>query len=193
MTKKRPKLSMTTPADEFSEYYWLKEELINFCREYNIPSNGSKSEISLRIYNFLKVGTIKVETTNKKTTSNFNWAKAELSVDTIITDNYKNTQNVRNFFVAHIGDKFKFNVSFMSWMKENTGKTLKDAIDQWKLIDLEIKSGKKTTISPQFEYNQYIRDFFIDNPDAILSDAIRCWKKKKSKPGKNKYEQNDLF
>ncbi|MGN1231999.1 MAG: hypothetical protein ACI4UJ_00950 [Candidatus Cryptobacteroides sp.] len=46
-------------------------------------------------------------------------------------------------------------------------------------------------IKPQFEYNQYIRDFFADNKGATLKDAIRCWHWKKIQPGTHRYETTD--
>jgi hypothetical protein len=58
------------------------------------------------------------------------------------------------------------------------------------LID---KKNNKTKIGKQFEYNTYIRDFFNDNKDKTLDDAIKCWKYKKSLKGHNKYEKNDLI
>lgn len=49
-----------------------------------------------------------------------------------------------------------------------------------------------TTIDRQFEYNTYIRDFFADNQDKSLEDAIKCWKYKKLLQGHNRYERSDL-
>ena len=57
---------------------------------------------------------------------------------------------------------------------------------------LEDKKKNKTTIDKQFEYNTYIRDFFNDNKDKSLEQAIKCWKYKKSLKGHNKYEKDDL-
>ena len=48
------------------------------------------------------------------------------------------------------------------------------------------------TIGKQFEYNTYIRDFFADNPQRTLKDAVACWKYKKSLQGHNRYERSDL-
>lgn len=48
---------------------------------------------------------------------------------------------------------------------------------------LEDKKKNKTTIDKQFEYNTYIRDFFHDNKDKSLDQAIQCWKYKKSLNG----------
>ena len=53
-------------------------------------------------------------------------------------------------------------------------------------------SKEKTKIGKQFQYNQYIRDFFNDNDDKTLEDAIKCWKHKKSLKGHNMYEKTDL-
>ena len=55
-----------------------------------------------------------------------------------------------------------------------------------------LSSKEKTEIGKQFEYNQYIRDFFKNNDDKSLDDAIACWKYKKSLKGHNKYENKDL-
>ena len=49
----------------------------------------------------------------------------------------------------------------MKWMKENIGKTLDDAITEWKRIE-ELKKDHNyvSEINPQFEYNRYMRAFF---------------------------------
>ena len=43
----RPKLSNSLAYDDFLDYYWLKEELVVFCRNSSIPSGGAKKELSL--------------------------------------------------------------------------------------------------------------------------------------------------
>ena len=58
--------------------------------------------------------------------------------------------------------------------------------------ELKIGLDGRTVIDKQFEYNTYIRDFFDDNKDKSLDDAIACWKYKKSLAGHNRYERSDL-
>lgn len=55
----RPKLTKTLNVDEFSDFYWLKEELQSFCRNNGISASGSKIELSERIETFLDTGEIK--------------------------------------------------------------------------------------------------------------------------------------
>ncbi len=189
----RPKLNAKISIQDFKNFYWYKEELIDFCRSESLSTRGGKIELAKRIERFLQTGERKSYQKKKSKTSRFDWNTEKLTIRTEITDNYRNTKNVREFFKSQIGDKFKFNVKFMNWMKTAQGKTLKDAVEQWILITNEMRTNKKEKqIAPQFEYNTYIRDFFKDNPDKSLHDAINCWKIKKSKPGDNKYTKADV-
>ena len=95
----------------------------------------------------------------------------------------------REFFKKKIGDSFFFPVVFQKWLKENAGKSYKDAIDIFHQISTE---KKKTSIDKQFEYNIYIRDFFADNKGGSL-ETIRCWKCKKGQQCHNQYEKSDLI
>ena len=59
------------------------------------------------------------------------WHCEVVEPGTVIDENYKSTQMVRRFFKEQIGDHFKFNRPFMAWMKESTGKTMQDAVNEW--------------------------------------------------------------
>ncbi len=61
----------------------------------------------------------------------FDWHSEQISSTTLILPSYKNTQNVRRFFKTECGDQFKFDRSFMRWMKESSGKTMGDAVHEW--------------------------------------------------------------
>ncbi len=186
----RPKLDKEIAPDDFLDYYWLKEELFSFCKNYSLPTNGSKNELTKRIYEYLRNGRI-LESSKEKPGQRKS-VNTPLSLDSEIPEGYKNDERHRAFFRAEIGEYFKFNVPFMNWMKENPGKTYREAIGEWKRIVNEKKHGKKTEIASQFQYNQYTRDFFTANPNANRDDAIKCWKYKKGLPGHNRYEEGDL-
>ena len=183
----RPKLVKTLDSKTFLEYYYLKEELVLFCKENKINHVGSKIELTNRIKLFLDTGKIigeKKEVIKHKKIE-------EITLDTLIEENIKCSELHRAFYKEYIGKSFSFNIEFQKWLKNNSGKTYKDSIDAYYKI-LEEKKNKKKEIDSQFEYNKYIRDFFIDNKDKTLDDAIKCWKYKKSLKGTNKYEKKDL-
>ncbi|MBP3810989.1 MAG: SAP domain-containing protein [Clostridiales bacterium] len=183
----RPELSIKLKSNEFLEYYYLKEELVSFCRENGLPASGGKAELTERIAYYLDTGKIKavkpVRTQKPKIQA--------ITRDSIIESGFVCSELHRAFFKREIGDSFSFNVAFQKWLKSNSGKTYADAIAAYKEIKSTKKPGKKD-IDKQFEYNTYVRDFFCDNKGASLVDAIKCWKYKKSIKGSNKYERSDL-
>ena len=183
----RPKLDKNLDSKTFKEYYYLKEELIDFCKKNDLQTTGGKIELTDRIAKYLDTGE---KTTNKVNTRRTKII-TEITLDTIIENNFVCSEMHRAFYEKEIGKTFKCNVLFLKWLKSNTGKTYKDSIDAYYQI-LEDKKNNKTSIDKQFEYNTYIRDFFNDNKDKSLEDAIKCWKYKKSIKGHNKYEKDDL-
>ena len=193
--EERPPLNKNIKVEDFREFYWLKEELVNFCRREGLRKQGSKIELAERIEEYLKTGKKGATKNTKKVkpSSRFDWHSEKLTLDTVITDNYKNTDNVRAFFTEQLGKGFKFNVEFMNWMKTHQGKSLRDAVDQWKKIAFEKKNkSNPKEIAPQFEYNRYVRDFLADNPGASRGSAIKYWKIKRSMRGDNVYRRSDL-
>lgn len=184
----RPELNNQLDSKTFKEYYYLKEELVEFCRRNNLQTTGGKIELTERIVKFLNTGEKISKPHSFKRIQNM----GEITLDSVIEDNFICSEKHRAFYKKEIGKSFSFNVLFQKWLKSNAGKTYKDSIDAYYRILEDKKNNKTVIIDKQFEYNTYIRDFFNDNKDKTLDDAIKCWKYKKSSKGHNKYEKKDL-
>jgi hypothetical protein len=61
----------------------------------------------------------------------FDWHSDPITADTPVTKSYRNTQNVRRFLTAECGPGFKFDRSFMAWIKDGTAKTIGDVAREW--------------------------------------------------------------
>ena len=183
----RPALGRNLDSKTFRDFYYLKEELVHFCRENDLPVSGGKAEITDRIAYFLDTGKILPAQTARKRAA----VISAVREDTKIEANFVCSEKHRAFFREHIGSGFSFNVAFQKWLKSNPGKTYKEAIAAYDQI-LKDKKKRKTKIDKQFEYNAYIRDFFADNKGKTLDEAIKCWKYKKQLQGHNRYERTDL-
>ena len=57
----RPNLCIKLDSKTFKEYYYLKEELIEFCRKNNLQTTGGKIELTERIAKFLNTGERNIE------------------------------------------------------------------------------------------------------------------------------------
>ncbi|MDR0813050.1 MAG: SAP domain-containing protein [Oscillospiraceae bacterium] len=183
----RPKLNIELDEKTFRSFYYLKSELLGFCRENNLPATGGKIELTDRVACFLKTGTVIPASKKTKSTTSVGVISEAAEIET----GFVCTEKHRAFFISKIGKSFKFNVAFQKWLKSNAGKTYRDAITAYHQISEEKKTGK-ALIDKQFEYNTYIRDFFADNKGLSIDAAISCWKHKKSMPGHNRYEKSDL-
>lgn len=188
----RPNLTKQISAESFREYYWLKEELQSFCRENGISASGSKIEISNRVETFLLTGEIKVPIRKSKSKKKEE-PQVALSLETVITENHRCSQQVRAFFKTVI-PKFHFSTYIQNYFKANIGKTYQDAVMAWHEEETRKKDPSyKYSIAPQFEYNQFIRDFYADsnNQGKSREEAIAAWNDIKKRPGSNKYRVND--
>lgn len=182
------KLNKNLSSDEFREYYFLKEDLVDFCRSEGLKVSGNKKDLEERIIYYLD---------NDKSLDNTETAlkrnkHVDISMDTVIGENFVCSQEVRTFFQNKIGSNFKFKVGFQKWLKSNPDKTFADAIMAYEEITNTLKNSD-TTIDSQFQYNTYIRDFFYSNKDKSFKDAVKCWNYKKNLKGLHKYEDSDLI
>lgn len=191
----RPELATMTLAEEFRRWYWLKEELIDYCRSKGIKTTGGKFTIADRIAHYLSTGQTAYpgDKASPKTTSMFNWATEPLSLDTVITDSYRNGPNMRRFMIEQVGPRFRFSIAFMDWMQHNVGKTLRDAIAEWHRLEAQKRDPNyQSVIPPHNQYNRYTREFLADNPDKTIKDSRRYWKLKRALPEETVYARSDL-
>ncbi|MEO0903864.1 MAG: DUF6434 domain-containing protein, partial [Pseudomonadota bacterium] len=149
-------------------------------------------EIADRIAYFLDHGTPPVEAkTRQRITSKFDWHSEPLTPDTVITDSYKNTQNMRRFMQGAIPG-FKFSIPFMDWMKANVGLTLADAVTAAKQIEADKKAGKKQPDQPHNQYNAYTRAYFAHVPDGTQKELRSLWALRRKQPGPYVFAPDDL-
>ena len=181
-----PKLTRNLKPEEFKNYYFLKEDLKDFLRSEGLKVSGSKSDLENRIIHYLETGEELKDDGVKKIQND---SVSQITLDSRLGENFKCGEDKRMFFEREIGRGFKFKVKFQKWLKANPEKTYADAMEAYFEI---INSDEKTEIGSQFQYNQYIRDFFENNDDKSLNDAIKCWKYKRSIKGHITYEESDL-
>ena len=187
----RPDIASCAAAAQFRQWYYLKTELVTFARAHGIKTAGGKFEIADRIAYFLDHGVPPAPVKTAKVRSTFDWHSATLTDATVITDSYKNSQNMRRYMQAAIPG-CKFSIPFMTWMKANAGLTLADAVVAAKRIDAEKKAGKKQPNQPHNQYNAYTRAYFDHLPDGTMDELRRLWALRRQKPGPYVFDPADL-
>ena len=171
--------------------------MVEICKQAGLPTAGRKFDLRDRImYALDNEGKVKLETQKKKPTSKFNWAKAELDLQTPITDNVSFGPNFRKFMKREIGDSFYCHSDFMAWVKANSGKTLEEAVQKWHALEKRKKDPKfKRKIADNNMFAQYVRDFLGENPGNTIKEVKKFWLLKKRLPTQDgfvRYEKSDL-
>ncbi len=192
MKRERPILDEKISVQDFKDFYWLKEELIKFCRKTGISYAGGKIEITDRIIEYLETG--KIIKPKKARQKKLPKPTKPLTLETVIGVDYRTYKEKKEFLKSIIGEQFHFTVHLLDFFKKNVGKKIYAGIvtEWYKEQDLKNDPNFVKEIAPQFEYNQYIRDFMKANPNMKRKDAIKYWKLKKSMPGDNNYSEKDL-
>lgn len=177
---KQSRIYLGMDVSVFLNTYYLKEELITFCRQEGLQSTGSKEQLLTTISWYLETREKRIVRSTKK-------VKVKASLDSLIVENMMCDESLRFFFKQHIKPSFHFSVAFQKWLRNNVGKTLRDAIAAYPNLQ------KEQQIAKQFEYNRYIKAFYLDNPKASKAVAIACWNYKKQQLGNHSYEKEDLI
>jgi Domain of unknown function (DUF6434) len=61
----------------------------------------------------------------------FDWHGAVIENASVVDLTYRNTQNVRRFFINACGPSFKFDRDFMTYLKDGRPKTMGEAASEW--------------------------------------------------------------
>ena len=87
----------------FRNFYYLKQELVDFCRENALPVSGGKIELTDRIACFLDTGKVlPSRTAGKKATGK----ATQITDDTIIEENLTCSETHREFLSKELGRAF---------------------------------------------------------------------------------------
>ena len=62
----RPEFDKITSFDEFTKYYWYREELSQICKSLGLENRGTKQELNHIIEQYFKGNLIKISSIKKE-------------------------------------------------------------------------------------------------------------------------------
>lgn len=169
----RPDFDSITSYEEFSRYYWYREELIQICKAHSLKADGGKIELLKVIEAYFsgeKILPVKKKPAKRKA------AVTELTLKTgIIECGFTFGNRFREFFSEQTGEEhFKFNVDMVA-----TAKAVKESGDEvFTLGDLlDIYYGKKsyaTYDKTELRWNKFVHDFCEDEATGIFEERLKA-------------------
>lgn len=167
----RPNFDDIKTFEEFSKYYWYRDELIKICKSHGLMASGGKIDLNKVIEKYFEgeiVLPVKRMSVAKKTVT-------ELSLQTsLIECGFTFGSRFRIFFEETTGIRpFKFNVDMVA-----TVKAVKESgDDNFTLGDLlEIYYGRKTYAkydNSALQWNKFVKDFCADSATANCREKLK--------------------
>ncbi len=191
----RPDFDNIKDYEEFSKYYWYRDELIRICKAHGLKACGSKIELNKVVEAFFSGKKIRPE---KKATKRSKAAVTELTLDTgLLACGFTFGNRFREFFRQQTGEEnFKFNVDMVA-----TAKADKESGDaSFTLGDLlDIYYGKKeyaTYDRSALQWNRFVKDFCEDEATKVFPERLKAaaalWKIVRDSDMKKEYS-HELF
>ncbi|SCY40864.1 hypothetical protein SAMN02910370_02456 [Lachnospiraceae bacterium XPB1003] len=192
----RPEFDTIRDFEEFSKYYWYRDELIKICKAHGLKSDGGKIELNKVIEAYFSGEKILPE--KKRAVKKRSVTVTEITPDTgLIECGFTFGNRFREFFRQQTGEQnFKFNVDMVA-----TVKAVKESGDEeFTLGDLlDIYYGKRTYATydkSALQWNRFLKDFCGDEATKIFDERLKAaaalWKIVRESDMKKEYS-HELF
>ena len=193
MKEGRPNFRDIISFEEFSRYYWYREELAEICKSLELEYRCTKQELNHIIEQYFKGN--RVEKSVKKLTKN--QTKAITLNTTLFECGFSFNQKFREYFSAVTGvDPFKFNADMATaWRKVKAENDLNFTIqDMLKVYYGESDYAKYDNSACQ--WNQFLKDFCSDEFSDYYSDKLKVaailWKEVRDSKNEKIYSRQLL-
>ena len=172
----RPLLTRRLSATEFARWYWLKTELVAFCRELRISGAGSKPEINARISASL-AGASAPARAQRRVRGQMPFT---FRTETLIGAGWSCNPALGAFFRAQCGKTFRFNAAVRAFIHTQEGQPLSAAIDCYRAS--VAPGAPRQALAAQLEYNRHTREYYRDHPGASPGEVVAAWHVRRSRP-----------
>ena len=169
----RPDFNSIQDYEEFSKYYWYRDELIKICREHGLKAPSGKIELNKVIEAYFAGERILPE---KKRIKKKKPLIDELTLDTgLIACDFTFGNQFRKFFSEQTGEKhFKFNVDMVATVKavkerEDESFTLGDLLDVYYGKKIYARYDKSV-----LQWNKFVKDFCADDATKEFGERLKA-------------------
>ena len=171
----RPKFAEIKDFEEFSRYYWYRDELIAICKQLGLKADGGKIELNNVIRAYF-AGERIVPTPKQSANKPRKTSCANLTLDTgLIECGFTFGNRFRDFFARQTQtEHFKFNVDMVATVKAVKA----NGDESFTLGDLlEIYYGTKTYAQydkSALQWNRFVKDFCNDSATQIFGERLKA-------------------
>ena len=169
----RPDFNSITSYEEFSRYYWYREELIKICKAHGLKAPSGKIELNKVIEAYFAGEKILPE---KRRGDKKNSIVTDLTLDTgLIACGFTFGNKFKEFFSKQTGEEhFKFNVDMVATVKavkekEDDSFTLGDLLDVYYGKKIYAKHDRSA-----LQWNRFVKDFCAYDATKMYGERLKA-------------------
>lgn len=192
---------MDLTLEEFKSKYFYKTELVKMCREWGLPTYGTKAELNQYIIRYLSGIAASDIKQKRRPVSGKALSVEEITVDTpLVGSGFKFNKAARSFFCNYLGkSKFSFTKSMAVTMRKaevenDTSVTVGDLIHLVKDGGSIVSPG--TPEEATYQWNTFVKDFCADPANQHYVNKLKVaailWKKVRNSNTSKKYSHGLL-
>jgi hypothetical protein len=192
----RPEFDKIKDFEEFSKYYWYRDELIKICKAHGLNAPSSKVQLNAVIEAYFSGE--KILPDKKVTRPKKKAVVTKLTLDTgLIECGFNCGNRFREFFRRQTGkENFSFKVDMVA-----TAKAVKENGDEsFTLGDLlDVYYGKKSYAvydRSALQWNKFVKDFCEDEATKVYNERLKAaaalWKIVRDSDMKKEYSHELL-
>ncbi|WP_105956600.1 SAP domain-containing protein [Apilactobacillus quenuiae] len=160
----------------FKNHYFYKKDLQDICRKYDLPSNGTKSELNSYILQMLDGVSPKQIKPLRKNNSKESLKCTEINLDTkLLNSGFKLNNEARTYFANYFNvDDFHFKKPMAIKMREvqtnhDNRATVRDLISILNNPSKVISNAEEDT----YQWNHFLQDFYKDPSYQKFNNPIK--------------------
>ncbi|MCR4939281.1 MAG: SAP domain-containing protein [Treponemataceae bacterium] len=194
--ERRPRFDEIKSFQEFSRYYWYRDELQKICRRLGLDALGMKAELNHVIEEYFKGNRVKEKRRRQPLPAKA--VEGPLTLQSgLLECGFCFSQRFRAFFSTQTGIRnFKFNVDMVATVR----KVKENGDTSFALGDLlEVFYGERTYAKydkSSLQWNQFVKDFCADPATASFPDKLKAaaalWKEVRQSTRKKVYRHELL-
>lgn len=192
-SKKRPEFKDIHSFEEFTKYYWYREELSQICKSLKIENKGTKQELNTIIREYFEGNYIKKSKTQRESKKTSN-----LTIDTPLLEcGFSFNTKFREYFSVLTGvSPFKFTADMATaWRKVKKEKDIKFTIQD--LLDVYYGNSNYAKYDNSVcQWNQFLKEFCQDPISSNYSNKLKVasilWKEVRDVAGEKTYSRKIL-
>lgn len=190
LADRRPSISAVRSAEDLTNWYWTRSELVEIARGRGASTQGNKEVLLQRLVAGVEADAAEESpplrpAEPRSARSKPSRISPPFSTRTSVPAGQPLTRELRNWLTNQLGRPVRVNQAMRDFMKNPAGGTL------FELLELAREPSPRSDIPLQFELNRFMRVLAAERPTMTHSERMAAWREFRQRPASEREQVLD--